>query len=351
MSELNYKKFKKTVSRDFSDLKEFYLDEERLERLSQMKNPKRGLYLGWWLIKSLFLNLNPVRRILLIVSIILFLNAPIVINLPKGRLMILFKEIGYVILLFVLMLELKDKLVAKNELSEGRAIQLALMPEEEPKISGWDVWLFTQPANDVGGDLVDFIKVGEERFSIFLGDVAGKGLSAALLMAKLQSTIRALATEHSSIPQLGKRINDIFFRDTTARTFASLIYMEIDTSSHQISLMNAGHPPPLLKQESQASSLKKGNLALGISKDSKYRTQKLTLNTGEMLILFSDGVTEAQNESGEFFGQDRLESIIAGFGAESAKKLGTQILEEVYQFMGETKPSDDISLALIQRLP
>ena len=116
-----------------------------------------------------------------------------------------FPTLGIAILLFILMLELKDKLLAREELEAGRAVQRALMPDSGPTIPGWDVSLFTRSANDVGGDLVDYVPLDDQRNGLVLGDVAGKGLPAALLMAKLQSTLRALAAAdvHNLVFQLG----------------------------------------------------------------------------------------------------------------------------------------------------
>jgi len=122
-------------------------------------------------------------------------------------------------------LELKDKLHAKTELEEGRSVQNALMPEENPKVDGWDIWLYTRPANDVGGDLLDFTKISENNYGISLGDVAGKGLSAALLMAKLQSTIRAIVPDYISLSEFGNKLNHIFCRDSLPKLFSSLIYI------------------------------------------------------------------------------------------------------------------------------
>jgi len=141
-----------------------------------------------------------------------------------------------IIFLFIIALELKDKLHAKSELEEGRAVQKALMPETIPDVAGWDIWLYTKPANDVCGDLLDFLKLSEEKVCISIGDVAGKGLSAALLMAKLQSTIRAIVPDYNSLMELGEKINRIFCRDSLPKLFASLVYVELDVTSGKIKI-------------------------------------------------------------------------------------------------------------------
>jgi len=123
------------------------------------------------------------------------------------------RSLGFVILLVILLLELKDKLVATDELAVGRAVQIAMLPRDNPVVSGWEIWLYTHPANEVGGDLVDYIKMDSDRWGIAIGDVAGKGLGAAMLMSKLQATLRALAPGFQELSDLGSEVNRIIYRD------------------------------------------------------------------------------------------------------------------------------------------
>jgi hypothetical protein len=158
-----------------------------------MGKGRRAIYLVVWLLKSLFLRLTPTRRVLLALSFVLMWQAT---NFERHgnntQISVHFPFFGIVTLLLILMLELKDKLLARDKLEAGRSVQLALMPNPSPTIPGWDVWLFTRSANDVGGDLVDYLPLGEQRFGIVLGDVAGKGLPAALA--------NAIAPQNGHIP-------------------------------------------------------------------------------------------------------------------------------------------------------
>jgi hypothetical protein len=245
--KLKFEDIKKTLRRDFRETKEFYLEEDRMRQLGNMGRFKRLLFTVIWLFKSLYLKLTPVRRILLIVSLVLvFINVSTTIGRTNIRMDSNLKIVGGVILLFILMLELKDKLLAKDELIAGRSVQEALLPDSSPEIQGWDIWLYSKPANHVGGDLIDYIRLNNNRFALTLGDVSGKGLPAALFMAKLQSTLRALVNEYDSISLLANKINEIFHRDTVPQSFASLIYLEISSNSNQIEILNAGHMPPLI---------------------------------------------------------------------------------------------------------
>ena len=188
-SDFHQTKIKEEFRSEYKDLKQYFLTSERKEELSGMNPLKKIFILPWWLLKSLYFRLTAFRRLLLFLGFIFLITSGNISSGDGGTNVSLNISaiLSGLIFLFILALELKDKLLAKTELEEGRAIQLALMPEQSPKVRGWDVWLFTRSANDVGGDLLDFIQIEENRFGIAVGDVAGKGLSAALLMAKLQS--------------------------------------------------------------------------------------------------------------------------------------------------------------------
>ena len=187
-------RFQKDVKREFRELRSFYISEEQNQRLTGMNPLRKGFHLIIWTFKSLFLYLTPLRRILAIAGLLIVFMGSSVIVINDGNVQSnntgLF---GGALIFIVLMLELKDKLLAKDELEAGRKVQQALMPEQSPKVDGWSIWLYTRPANEVGGDLVDYLKINENRIGLVIGDVAGKGLHAALLMAKLQATIRAIS--------------------------------------------------------------------------------------------------------------------------------------------------------------
>lgn len=350
VGELNLDDFKSTIRRDFKELKEFFLEEERLRKLEDKKPFERGLIMTGLLFKGLFLKLTNARRILLIIALLLLvINISGTIGQTNIRFDNLFKILGGLVLLFILMLELKDKLLAHDELAGGRQVQLALMPETSPKIQGWDVWLYSMPANDVGGDLVDYIKLSDNRFGLVLGDVAGKGLPAALFMAKLQATLRALVTESASMADLGNKINKIFHRDSISKSFASLVYLELKPRSGHINFLNAGHLPPLILTDGRVESTEKGNLGLGILATAHYKAKKVQLKRGDLFLVYSDGVTEAQNEAEEFFGNERLLKLISGLDDPYVSEVGAKILKAVDDFVGEAPRHDDLSLLILKR--
>ena len=134
--------------------------------------------------------------------------------------------------------------------------------------------MFTRPANTVGGDLVDFMKLEKDKYYLALGDVAGKGLGAALLMSKLQSTLRALAQGINNLENLGSKINQIFHRDSLPNKFASLVYLEAGANNGNIRMLNAGHFQPLIVKYPEIIETEKGAAAIGIMNDTKYKEQK-----------------------------------------------------------------------------
>ena len=343
--------FRRTMRRDYSELKELFLDDIRKARLKEMSPLKQWLYTTWWLFKSLLRKLTPARRLLLVVAITLaLLPQSIYYSGEHLRIHIETSVFAVVVILFILMLELKDKLLARDELEAGRAVQTSLMPDREPTIPGWSTWLFTRTANEVGGDLVDFQKLSPDRFLVSLADVAGKGLKAALLTAKLQATLRAIAPESPNLPGLGQKINHIFYRDSLRSTFASLVCVESSSGSSAVRILNAGHLPPILMREGIPGETRKGDPAIGILPDITCSEDVLELQKGDVLFLYSDGLTEAKNESGDFFGSRRLIGLLPFLAQSSAPEIGNRVLQEVDQFIGEGSMYDDLSIVVLKRI-
>ena len=332
-----------SIKQDWRELKEFFLSSERKEKLGDMFVIKRWLFMPFWLMKSLYLHLNPARRILLLFSAILLIAS----NGKEQNTTSLF--FSGLIVFFILMLELKDKLLARDELAAGRSVQAALMPEEQPVIEGWQLWLITKPANDVGGDIVDFIELDEKKRYLALSDISGKGLGAALLAAKLQSTVRALISVNISLSDLVSQVNSIFYRDTPSSSFASMFYLELETNNGEIHFVNAGHMPPYIFKNKELIKLEKGGPALGLMKNVSYKESSITMNSGDFLFLYSDGVSEAENENGAFFGEKRLELLLNRYCDKAPKYLGNIVLNSIADFVGEAAAHDDISMLILKK--
>ncbi len=338
-----------TIKRDYRELKAYFLSEEKKKRLARMSWIRRWFVMTWWLLKTLFLKLTPGRRLLLLLALILFLSGDTIIvgndNLSiQGDNSIL----APLLLLFVLMLELKDKLLAKGELEGGRSVQQALMPHPSPGVGNWDIWMYSDPAIEIGGDLIDYFKIHERRHALVLGDISGKGLGAALLMGKLQATIRALLPDYTSLEALGKKLNSIFFRDTPSNRFASCIYLEITPDEPTIRFINAGHLPPLKLSFESVHQSPKGQPAFGLKPETTYTEKRIHFKKDEMFLVYSDGITEARDETGALFGEDRLNAILKQIVHMPAQEAAKYILKEINRFRGSALPSDDISLIVLK---
>jgi sigma-B regulation protein RsbU (phosphoserine phosphatase) len=338
-----------SLRKDTKEISDFYLTDDQREQLKGMKTVKRSFYHFGWIMRAMFYKLTPVRRLMFIVGIVFLLQVQSSYG-EENRLSINGNPIlGGALLVLVILLELKDKLLAHDELEAGRKIQESLMPERMPTVNGWKLWLFTRSANEVCGDLIDFLKLDSERFSIAIADVAGKGLHAALITAKLQATIRALAGEINSLPQLIGRINTIVHRDSPSHIFSSLLYAECSQANGAIRFVNAGHFPALVVRNSEIEECVRGEAALGLTGSMDFKEHFITLNTYDRFVLYSDGLIEAKNELGEFFGKEQLLNLLKSTSNNTPEQTGLTLLRAVDRFIGTTTPSDDLSLIILQR--
>ena len=334
---------------ELTDLYDFYLDEEKRTELAGYGRIRRAFMVLGWLLKGLLFKLSPPRRLALLMALLFTALAQTSLTLLERRISADLRPAGFIVLLVILMLELKDKLLAKDEIQVAREVQLALLPDSNPDIPGWQVWSYSRPANDVGGDLVDYLELGGFRHGVILGDVAGKGLGAALLTAKLQATLSALITDAASLDELGARLNTIFVRDGIDNRFATAFYAEIEHNSDDIRYLNAGHNPAYVVREHGIDTLGASALPLGMMPGTQYREESVRLVAGEFLFIYSDGLTEAEGSSGEDFGNERLLKMLPDLLGLSAEQAGRKVLRAVDQFLADRRPGDDLSLVVLVR--
>jgi hypothetical protein len=339
-----------TLSRDFRDLYRFYLDPERRERLEKMNRFMRAFWLTGWIFKSLLLKLSPTRRLVLLLALVMAIMGWTTFAWQGTNITFDFRPWGFLLLLIILMLELKDKLLAKDEIQVARQVQLALLPREHPELPGWKVWSYSVPANDVGGDLVDYIEIGPERLGVVLGDVSGKGLGAALLAAKLQATLRALGPDSPSLDELGTRVNNILHVDSLANRFATMFYTELSPDSGHIRYLNAGHNPPFLVRESGLEELTASSYPLGMLAEATYTEGMVDLEPGDLLVAYSDGLSEATNEDGDEFGVVRLRELLPELQSVPLEQAGRIVLKAVEGHLAGERPQDDLSVVLLRKI-
>jgi len=349
LADVRRRGVRREIGGTLSGIEAFYLTDEDRRALAAMKPLKRLAHRVWWLLKSLLFRLTPARRVMLAAALVMIISGVNQIQFQQFIIGVRFPWLGTLLLVGVLMLELKDKLVARDELEAGRAVQLAFLPDRTPAVPGWDVWLHTTPANDVGGDVIDYLRIDDRRHAVALGDVAGKALPAALLMVKLQATLRALVPQFDTLSGLGAGVNRILARDGLPSRFASLVYVELSEHSGEVRLLNAGHMPPLVVRGRLVDWMPHGSVVLGILPDAEFPEQRVTLDPGDLLVVYSDGVSEAMNEAGDFFGDERLRSVVSLGAGLPVDELGQRILGAVQAFVGEAPPHDDLSLMVLKR--
>ena len=203
----------------------------------------------------------------------------------------------------------------------------------------------------VGGDYFDFIPIGDDRLAVCLGDVSGKGLPSALLMANLQATIRSQSHPNVSSRECIRRANDQLVRNTDWGRFATLFYGILEPGEGRFLYCNAGHNPPLLVGGSNESRrLETGGLIIGFAEDARYEEEAIGMAPGDFLVIHSDGITEARNEADEEFGEERLESILLRRRGSTSKQLIDHIFAEVARHAGKAPQTDDMTLVVIRRM-
>jgi len=309
---------------------------------------KRFFWIARWIWVNVMRRLSANRRLLLVFAVALFLFR-VKVDRQDFQLDLDTSRLAIVPVMLVLMLELKDKLLARDEIEVARQVQLSLLPKHHPDVPGWQVWSVTTPANDVGGDLIDYLDGAAGRTGLALGDVAGKGMGAALLCAKLQAALRALAPQADDLAQLGASLNGVLERAGLDNRFATLFYCEIAPDRPEVRYLNAGHNPALLVRAGSVAPLGASSLPLGMLPSVSYVQGSVVLETGDRLVLYSDGITEATSAAGEEYGVDRLRRLALAHAAAPVPELARCVLADVSAFLGGEKPHDDQSLLVLGR--
>jgi phosphoserine phosphatase RsbU/P len=235
----------------------------------------------------------------------------------------------------------------EQELAKAREIQEGLLPKKIPQVRGLEVAGAWQPASTVGGDYFDVLKFGERKIAVCIGDVVGKGISAALLMANLQASFRAFASEEISPSTLVGKLNEVISNNIAPDKFVTFWYCTIDTIENRLTYASAGHWPPILFHKSgEGVPLREGGTPLGIFADWKYEDGGFPLSSGDRLVLYTDGLTEAMNSDEQEFGEGRLLELCRSNIALSASELLAAIRKEVVSFCNGNF-QDDFTLVVV----
>lgn len=241
----------------------------------------------------------------------------------------------------------KNELIEK-ELDIARVIQKSFLPQDLNEVSSFEIASFMQPAKFVAGDLYDIIKINENKLGILIGDVSGKGVPAALIMAQTISLFRIFALQIGGCSQVLNRLNKELYGKFSGR-FVTCLYMVIDIISGRVDVSSAGHAP-LLFYSKAAQSVSEVELAidvpLGIMEDTIYKDSGFTMEKGDKIAVFTDGVSEARDSNGREFGIDKVKAIMAGNNNLNAKQLEEKIKESLAQFSCHCPQHDDITIIM-----
>lgn len=238
----------------------------------------------------------------------------------------------------------------ERELALASEIQQSLQPTAPPQVPGYELQGISFPCYEIGGDYYDFIKREDGRLIIALGDVSGKGTAAALLMSSLHAAIHAQTGSHDSLVDTICAVNRYLADSIPSNRFVTLFCAELDPESGALSFLNAGHNPPLIVHAAgTVEQLASGGLPLGIKRDADYREGRTQLQRGDVLVIYSDGVTEATSPSGEEFGPTRLYEVVSRNVEASASGIRDRIESALTKFSQGTRAADDITLVIVKR--
>jgi sigma-B regulation protein RsbU (phosphoserine phosphatase) len=241
--------------------------------------------------------------------------------------------------------------VMQEEMRVAKQTQINLLPKDLPDISGYQIAARMVPAREVGGDSYDLIQIDDKHFAFCLGDVSGKGMPAAMLMSNLQATLRSFTITGNLCKNIISNSNDLLYNSTEPSKFATLFYGILNPESNEIVFCNAGHNNPFLfSVDGNVKELKTGGLLLGGFPGSEYEEEKISINRNDLIVIFSDGISEAMNENEEEYGEERLKDFILNHRDEVPDKIIENILSNVKMFVGEAPQSDDITLLVIKRI-
>ena len=259
---------------------------------------------------------------------------------------------AFLLVNLLVLLEVADRLSLKNDLEIAREIQQSMLPRAGFKAPGIEAFGMTRPANTVGGDFYDIVPLPDGRVLLALGDVAGKGSPAALLMALLLAMMRTLIDEGLEGADLVARLNVQIGRYAPHSRFVTLFIAILNPTTGELSYVNAGQNPPLLKRGNGSyERLRAGGMALGMFESASYTTGATTLEPGDILVMYSDGITEAEDTFDQPFDEAGVQTVVDGKGWASAKELGWALFEAVETHSRERRLLDDLTVLALRRLP
>ena len=246
----------------------------------------------------------------------------------------------------------RDKLVAlQNELEIARQMQQSILPTQFPQGADYAVYASMEPARDVGGDFYDVVRLDDGRLGLAIADVSDKGVPAALMMMSCRTLLKGAAIGSRGPGEALVEVNELLHNDNEAAMFVTVFYVVYDPATGQLTYANGGHNPPLVVHADGSSDILPltDGIALGLVPGIEYRQNTVALALGDTAVLYTDGVTEAMNGEGEFFGTERLQATFASAPPTDAREANEAVFRAVHSFVGDTPQSDDITCLALYR--
>jgi sigma-B regulation protein RsbU (phosphoserine phosphatase) len=246
--------------------------------------------------------------------------------------------------------EVLEKKQAEKEIGVAGEIQSSLIPHSFPDTDKYEMYGFSIPAKGVGGDYYDYIDFGNNKIAMTMFDVSGKGVPAALIMVMIRSILRTIASLDAETKHILERLNDTIAQEIVEDRYATGFYLLYDAEKGLMNYTNAGHGPLILYRASEDTFhfLDTEGMPVGIMPGVTYGQDFVTLESGDLAILYTDGITEAMNLQHEEFGMERLQNVIRTYKRESAREIANKILEEVNRFVGTAPQHDDETLLILK---
>lgn len=325
---------------------DFYSKDVETSQIEAESHWKRGWRIARGFFWAIMMKLSPGRRVLLLIALLLLFLPAVHVEGPDANVDTTgFRFWAGALLLLLLILELADRVTMKRDLEIAREIQRWLMPLAPPEVPGVDIAFATRPANTVAGDYYDTFFRTSERLLIVVADVAGKSVPAALLTATLQASLRTLAALPGSLDELVSRVNRYACEQSLGgQRFTTAFLAELEPSSGSLTYVNAGHNWPVLRRASGTiERLQVGGLPLGITSARPYQSATATLARGDLLVIFTDGIVEAENGQELEYGEERMLPLIQGLHNPTAGEALKQLMTSVDSFVGLARQHDDIT--------
>ncbi|MCX7798518.1 MAG: SpoIIE family protein phosphatase [Melioribacter sp.] len=343
-SDLSYQEIERLIKQEANEVYEFFKSGIPKTETSKNKLIRSIIFLRS-LFNAFILKLSPARRIFYLIALFFFF---ISYNEPYS----LYLLLSFVILNLLLAFELADKLSAKSELEIARKIQFELIPNHSSQIKNFQIGTFYEPAREVGGDYFDIIEKNEKVY-IIVGDISGKGMAAALHMVRIQSIIHFLLDFYNDIKDILINLNKYFSKNLHKEFFLTITIVSIE-KDNSLSIARAGHPPIIYykRKENNCILISPPGIAIGMNDKGLFEKAIEVFNIkpdiGDIIIIFSDGVTETMNTKKDLFGIEKLQKIIKNNSIATAEEIKNIILNEISFFRSSAMQSDDLTLVVMK---